>query len=84
MVVITTSLFQQACGVLNVDVISMRLDERLPFKMKHTQIGQVTALGTDGHVCLYFTQAVSRGVHFEISYSPAIRGTEFCFQSESN
>ena len=32
---------QQACSTLNIDIISLKLDERLPFKLKHAQVGQV-------------------------------------------
>ena len=32
---------QQACGVLNIDIISVNLSERLPFNFKHAQIKQV-------------------------------------------
>ena len=39
-----TLLLQQACGVLNIDIISVNLSERLPFNFKHAQIKQVKLL----------------------------------------
>jgi len=55
----TEKLFQQCCGTLDVDVISLDVTSRLPFYLKHPQVGQ----------------AIERGIHFEIVYSPAIRNT---------
>ena len=34
-------VFQQLCGVLPVDIISLNLMERLPFPLKRTQLSQV-------------------------------------------
>ena len=53
----TDKLFQQCCGNLDVDVISIDMTSRLPFYMKLPQV----------------RQAIERGIHFEIVYSPAIR-----------
>ncbi|XP_031561574.1 ribonuclease P protein subunit p30-like [Actinia tenebrosa] len=50
-------LFQQCCGSLDVDIISIDMTSRLPFYIKLPQV----------------KQAIERGIHFEIVYSPAIR-----------
>lgn len=42
--IISFVLTQQACSILNVDIISLKLDERLPFKLKYPQVGQVCTL----------------------------------------
>lgn len=55
----TEKLFQQCCSSLEVDIISLDLTSRLPFYLKLSQV----------------RQAVQRGIHFEIVYSPAIRST---------
>ena len=49
--------FLQCCSTLEVDIISLDMTVRLPFYIKHPQVNQ----------------AIERGVHFEIVYSPAIR-----------
>ncbi|KAL5475147.1 hypothetical protein EMCRGX_G027210 [Ephydatia muelleri] len=50
-------VFQHACSTLNIDIISLDLSQRIPFYMKYPQV----------------SQAMERGLHFEICYSPAIR-----------
>ncbi|XP_020917229.1 ribonuclease P protein subunit p30 [Exaiptasia diaphana] len=55
----TEKLFQQCCGSLEVDIISLDITSRLPFYLKIPQV----------------RQAIQRGIHFEIVYSPAIRST---------
>lgn len=55
----TEKLFQQCCGSLEADIISLDLTSKLPFYLKLPQVNQ----------------AIERGVHFEIVYSPAIRNT---------
>ena len=50
-------LFQQACQTLEIDVISLNMMERLPFFLKFPTMNA----------------AIERGVHFEITYSPALR-----------
>ena len=47
-----------ACGTFDVDIISLEMGNRLPFYFKHTTVGL----------------AIDRGIYFEISYAPAIRG----------
>ncbi|XP_052225897.1 ribonuclease P protein subunit p30-like isoform X2 [Dreissena polymorpha] len=47
----------QACTALNVDIITLDVTEKLPFKLKRTTINA----------------AVQRGIKFEFQYSPAIR-----------
>ncbi|RUS13723.1 RNase P subunit p30-domain-containing protein [Endogone sp. FLAS-F59071] len=51
-------LFQAACSTYEVDIISLDFSTRLPFYLKHAQVGQ----------------AIERGVYFEICYSAGIRG----------
>lgn len=53
----TDKIFQQCCGNLDVDIISIDMTSRLPFYLKLPQV----------------KQAIERGIHFEIVYSPAIR-----------
>ncbi|KAL6067845.1 RNA-binding RNA processing protein rpp1 [Balamuthia mandrillaris] len=50
-------LFQQACASLDVDIITLDLTSRLPFKLK-MQIA---------------SQALARGIFFELSYATALR-----------
>eukprot|EP00112_Aurelia_sp_Birch-Aquarium-sp1_P026067 Seg900.8 transcript_id=Seg900.8/GoldUCD/mRNA.D3Y31 product="putative ribonuclease P protein subunit 3" protein_id=Seg900.8/GoldUCD/D3Y31 len=53
-------LFQQACLSLeHADILSMDLDSKIPFRMKHNTLGA----------------AVERGVYLEVSYASAIRST---------
>jgi ribonuclease P/MRP protein subunit RPP1 len=52
----TEKLFQQCCGSLEVDVIALDMTQRIPFYLKPAQL----------------RQAVERGIHFEILYSPMI------------
>ena len=53
-------LFQQACLSLEqADILSMDLDSKIPFKMKHNTLGA----------------AIERGVYPEVSYASAIRST---------
>lgn len=52
----TDKLFQQCCGSLEVDIIALDMTRRLPFYLKPPQV----------------RQAVERGIHFEILYSPMI------------
>ncbi|XP_052228609.1 ribonuclease P protein subunit p30-like isoform X2 [Dreissena polymorpha] len=53
----TDKTFYQACTALNVDIITLDVTEKLPFKLKRTTINA----------------AVQRGIKFEFQYSPAIR-----------
>lgn len=55
----TEKLYQQACKSLEIDIISFDMSRRLPFYLKFPTV----------HA------AVERGVHFEIIYSTAFRGT---------
>lgn len=50
-------LFQQACQSLEIDVISLNMTERPSFYLKFPTMNA----------------AIERGVHFEITYSPAFR-----------
>ena len=50
-------VFQQACTSLAVDIISLDLSKRLPFRLKPFAI----------------QAAVARGIHFEIAFAPALR-----------
>jgi RNase P/RNase MRP subunit p30 len=50
--------FYQACSSLEVDIIALDMAKKLPFVLKPTSV----------------SQAVARGVMFEIIYSSAIRG----------
>ena len=78
---------QHACSVLNVDVISFDLSERVMFQFKYNQIRQVymhEKKQKQHRTFLMFAylplvktlcfQAIERGIYFEICYSPAIRG----------
>jgi len=53
----TEPLFDQCCRQLDVDLISLPLAERLPFRLSLPPIAA----------------AIARGVHFEICYAPALR-----------
>jgi len=53
----TEKLFQQACKTLEIDIISLDMTDRLPFFLKFPTVNA----------------AIERGVHFEITYSPALR-----------
>ena len=55
----TEKLYQQACKSLEIDIISLDMSRRLPFHLKFPTV----------HA------AVERGVHFEIIYSTAFKGT---------
>ena len=55
----TEKLYQQACKSLEIDIISLDMSRRLPFYLKFPTV----------HA------AIERGVHFEIIYSTAFRGT---------
>ena len=55
----TEQAFLTACESLDVDIISLDLSTRLAFSIKPKQV----------------KLAISRGIHFEISYAPAIRGS---------
>lgn len=55
----TEKLYQQACKSLEIDIISLEMSRRLPFYLKFPTV----------HA------AVERGVHFEIIYSTAFKGT---------
>lgn len=50
-------MFQQACSLLDVDIISLDMSGRMPFNIKHTTVGM----------------AIARGVYFEITYSGSLR-----------
>eukprot|EP00128_Syssomonas_multiformis_P005739 Colp12_sorted_trinity150504_noHs@30801 len=50
-------LFQQCCGNLDCDIITFDLSHRMSFFLKAPPVNQ----------------AIERGIHFEISYSPALR-----------
>ncbi|CAG8744988.1 6969_t:CDS:2, partial [Gigaspora rosea] len=50
--------FQNACNTLEIDIISLEMGSRLTFYLKHSIVGL----------------AIERGIFFEISYAPAIRG----------
>ena len=53
-------LFLQACTQIeNIDIISLDLDEKIPFRLKHSTVGA----------------AVDRGICFELSYASCIRST---------
>lgn len=54
-------IFQNVCGTLEVDIVSLEMGSRLPFYIKHGPVGL----------------AIERGVYFEICYAPAIRGLSF-------
>ncbi|KNC48959.1 ribonuclease P/MRP 30kDa subunit [Thecamonas trahens ATCC 50062] len=55
----TEKLFQQACASLETDIISIDGAERLAFFLKFPTVGQ----------------AISRGIHFELSFSPLLTGS---------
>ena len=55
----TEKLYQQACKSLEIDIISLDMSRRLPFYLKFPTV----------HA------AIERGVHFEIIYSTAFKGT---------
>ncbi|KAJ3023108.1 Ribonuclease P protein subunit p30 [Thoreauomyces humboldtii] len=50
-------MFQQACGTMDVDIISLDMGNRLPWYLKQPTVNV----------------AVTRGIFFEITYAPAIR-----------
>ena len=52
----TEKLFQQCCGSLEVDIIALDMTQRIPFYLKPPRV----------------RQAIERGIHFEILYSPMI------------
>lgn len=53
----TEQLFEDCCRRLNIDLISLDLTERVPFRMSLPAVAA----------------AIGRGVHFEICYAPALR-----------
>ncbi|GET04308.1 ribonuclease P protein subunit p30-like [Rhizophagus clarus] len=61
-------IFQNACGTLEVDIITLEMGSRLPFYIKHGPVGL----------------AIERGVYFEICYAPAIRDSASRRQLISN
>ncbi|RIA92412.1 RNase P subunit p30-domain-containing protein [Glomus cerebriforme] len=61
-------IFQNICGTLEVDIISLEMGSRLPFYIKHGPVGL----------------AIERGVYFEICYAPAIRDSASRRQLISN
>ncbi|ELR17829.1 ribonuclease P/MRP 30 subunit [Acanthamoeba castellanii str. Neff] len=63
----TERFFLAACATLEVDVISLDLQERLPFKLKFQTIGQ----------------ALQRGIHFEITLAQPLRGRNIIFTSDA-
>ncbi|XP_070539901.1 ribonuclease P protein subunit p30-like [Ptychodera flava] len=50
-------VFQLACTQLEIDIITLNLAERLPFRVKFHPV----------------KAAIERGIHFEINYAPAVR-----------
>lgn len=54
----TEKLFQMACLQLDADIISLNMDEKLPFYLKHSLVGA----------------AVERGIHFELCYKNSLVG----------
>lgn len=51
-------IFQQACTQMeHVDIISLDIEEKIPFKIKYSMVGA----------------AIERGIFIELSYAPAIR-----------
>lgn len=52
----TEQLFEDCCRRLNIDLISLDLTERVPFRMSLPAVAA----------------AIGRGVHFEICYAPAL------------
>ncbi|PKY43037.1 PHP domain-like protein [Rhizophagus irregularis] len=61
-------IFQNVCGTLEVDIVSLEMGSRLPFYIKHGPVGL----------------AIERGVYFEICYAPAIRDSASRRQLISN
>ncbi len=55
---LTEKMFQAACANLEVDIIHLDLGSRIDFPVKKVNL----------------TQAIDRGVFFEINFSPALRG----------
>lgn len=53
----TEQLFEDCCRRLNIDLISLDLTERVPFRLSLPAVAA----------------AIARGVHFEICYAPALR-----------
>lgn len=53
----TLQAFQYACGTMDIDIISFEPESKIPFKMSRK----------------LYSQAVERGIFFELMYSPAIR-----------
>lgn len=53
----TLQAFQYACGTMDIDIITFEPENKIPFKISRK----------------LYSQAVERGVFFEIMYSPAIR-----------
>lgn len=53
----TEQLFDECCRRLDIDLISLDLTERVPFRLPLPAVAA----------------AIARGVHFEISYAPALR-----------
>ncbi|KAJ8733471.1 hypothetical protein PYW08_001769 [Mythimna loreyi] len=53
----TLQAFQYACGTMDVDIITFEPESKIPFKISRK----------------LYSQAVERGVFFELMYSPAIR-----------
>jgi ribonuclease P/MRP protein subunit RPP1 len=56
-------IFQQCCSTLDIDIISLNLNEKLPFHIKHNMVGL----------------AIQRGIHFELSYAASIAGNKVNF-----
>ena len=46
-------VFQQLCGVLSIDIISLSLAEKLPFSLKRTQLSQVDLYSTVNQSLLF-------------------------------
>jgi ribonuclease P/MRP protein subunit RPP1 len=55
---VNEKVFQTACLQMDVDIVSVDLSVRLPFRLKHSTVGA----------------AVDRGVFFEISFGQCFRG----------
>ncbi|KAI7903133.1 RNase P subunit p30-domain-containing protein [Cokeromyces recurvatus] len=53
-------VFQDACHIYNIDIISLHCDERLAFELKSIDI----------------KQALKRKIYFELCYAPAIRDNQ--------
>jgi ribonuclease P/MRP protein subunit RPP1 len=56
--VMDEKLMQQACGSMDIDIITFNLAERLPFQLRFATLGL----------------AIARGIMFEIAYAPLIDG----------